>query len=160
MVQWLRICLPRQGTQVWSLVWEDPTCRGAAKPMHLSYWACALEPASHNYWACMLQLLKPACLQPMLRNKRSHRNKKPMHHNKEYPRSPQLEKPHVQQRRPNTAKKKKKKVLLNLSENWGHKTIEQLEFQRETNPSKERQETQTLSPLAEHMRIRYSLWHK
>ena len=26
MVQWLRICLPIQGTWVRSLVWEDPTC--------------------------------------------------------------------------------------------------------------------------------------
>ena len=33
----LRIRLPMQGTQVRSLVWEDPTCRGATKP------------ASHNY---------------------------------------------------------------------------------------------------------------
>ena len=29
VVQWLRICLPMQGTQVRALVWEDPTCRGA-----------------------------------------------------------------------------------------------------------------------------------
>ena len=29
------------------------------------------------------QLLKPAHLEPMLRNKRSHRNEKPMHHNEE-----------------------------------------------------------------------------
>ena len=29
------------------------------------------------------QLLKPACLEPMLHSKRSHRNEKPMHHNKE-----------------------------------------------------------------------------
>ncbi|KAJ8791052.1 hypothetical protein J1605_020853 [Eschrichtius robustus] len=29
------------------------------------------------------QLLKPACLEPMLRNKRSHRNEKPAHRNKE-----------------------------------------------------------------------------
>ena len=33
-----------------ALVREDPTCRGAAKPMRHSYWACALEPASHAYW--------------------------------------------------------------------------------------------------------------
>ena len=39
VVQWLRICLPMQGTRVRSLVGEDPTCRGATK--HLS----------HNYWA-------------------------------------------------------------------------------------------------------------
>ena len=34
-------CLPMQGTRVWALVWEDPTCRGAAKPVSHNYWACA-----------------------------------------------------------------------------------------------------------------------
>ena len=29
-----------QGTQVWALVREGPTCRGAAKPMRHNYWAC------------------------------------------------------------------------------------------------------------------------
>ena len=51
VVQWLRICLPMQATRVWALVQEDPTCRGAAKPVCHNYWACALEPASHSYWA-------------------------------------------------------------------------------------------------------------
>ena len=32
-VQWLRIYLPVQGTQVQSLVREDPTCHGATKPV-------------------------------------------------------------------------------------------------------------------------------
>ena len=32
VVQWLRICLPRQGTWVRSLVQEDSTCCGATKP--------------------------------------------------------------------------------------------------------------------------------
>ena len=40
-----------QGTQVQSLVREDPTCRGATKPVRHNYWACALDPASHNYWS-------------------------------------------------------------------------------------------------------------
>ena len=40
-----------QGTQVWSLVQEDPTCRGATKPVHRNYWARALEPKSCNYWS-------------------------------------------------------------------------------------------------------------
>ena len=39
--QWIRICLSVQQTQVWSLVWEDPTCHGATKPMHHNYWALA-----------------------------------------------------------------------------------------------------------------------
>ena len=81
VVQWWRICLPMQGTRVRALVWEDPTCCGATKPVRHSYWACALEPVSHNYWARMPQLLKPACLEPVLCNKRSHRNEKPAHHN-------------------------------------------------------------------------------
>ena len=33
VVQWLRICLPVQGTWVWYLVWEDSTCHGAAGPV-------------------------------------------------------------------------------------------------------------------------------
>ena len=36
--QWLRICLPVQGTRVRSLVWEDSTCSGATKPMCHSCW--------------------------------------------------------------------------------------------------------------------------
>ena len=47
----VRTCLPMPGTQVRALVREDPTCRGATKPMRHNYWACALEPVSHNYWA-------------------------------------------------------------------------------------------------------------
>ena len=74
-----------QGTWVQALVQEDPTCRRAAKPMRHSYWACALEPASHSYQAHARQLLKPARLQPVLRNKWSHRNEKPMHSNEEQP---------------------------------------------------------------------------
>ena len=63
-----------QGTRVQSLVWEDPACHGATKPVRHNYWACALEPMSHNYWAHKLQLLKPARLEPVIHNKRSHRN--------------------------------------------------------------------------------------
>ena len=37
VAQWLRICLPMQGTQVRALVWEDPTCRGAAGPVSHNY---------------------------------------------------------------------------------------------------------------------------
>ena len=37
VVQWLRICLPMQGTRVRTLLWEDPTCWGATRP------------ESHNY---------------------------------------------------------------------------------------------------------------
>ena len=51
-------------TRVWAPIREDPTCRGATKPVSHNYWACALEPASHNYWAhapkaCAPQQEKP-----------------------------------------------------------------------------------------------------
>ena len=71
VVQWLGIHLPMQGIWVWALVREDPTCRRATKP------------ASHNYWVRVQQLLKPTCLEPMLRNKRSYRDEKPGHCNQE-----------------------------------------------------------------------------
>ncbi|KAJ8793340.1 hypothetical protein J1605_000335 [Eschrichtius robustus] len=41
VTQWLRICLPMQGTRVRALVWEDPTCRGATGPVSHNYRACA-----------------------------------------------------------------------------------------------------------------------
>ena len=71
VAQWLRIRLPVQGTRVRALVREDPTCRGASKPV------------CHNNWPHVPQLVKPACLEPVLRNKRSHRNEKPTHRNEE-----------------------------------------------------------------------------
>ena len=37
VVQWLRICLPMQETRVRSLVWEDPTCHRATKPVCHNY---------------------------------------------------------------------------------------------------------------------------
>ena len=37
VVQWLRICLPIQGTRVRALVREDPTCHRATKPVHHNY---------------------------------------------------------------------------------------------------------------------------
>ena len=49
VAQWLRICLPMQGTQVRALVQEDPTCRRATNPMSHNYGACTLDPVSHNY---------------------------------------------------------------------------------------------------------------
>ena len=56
----------------------------------LSPWATTTVPASHNYWAREPQLLspratttEPTCLEPVLRNKRSHHNEKPVHRNKE-----------------------------------------------------------------------------
>ena len=37
VAQWLRVCLPMRGTRVRALVWEDPTCRGAAGPVSHNY---------------------------------------------------------------------------------------------------------------------------
>ena len=55
---------------------EDPTCQGAAKPMHHNYWACALGPGSRN------------CLRPMCPRAGTPRQEKPL-----WPeaRGPQLE---------------------------------------------------------------------
>ena len=44
-------------TQVWSLVWEDPTFYGATKPS-CHNGACDLEFGSRNYGTHALQLLK------------------------------------------------------------------------------------------------------
>ena len=52
VVQWLRIQLLMQGTQVPSLDQEDPTCCRAANPVHRNYWAWVLR-------ACALQQEKP-----------------------------------------------------------------------------------------------------
>ena len=43
VVQQLRICLPVQGTQVWSLAGEDSTCHRVTKPTHHKYWTWALK---------------------------------------------------------------------------------------------------------------------
>ena len=67
-----------QGTQVHGLVREDPTCRGATKPV------------CHNYWAHEPQLLSPRAMtteahtpRALLRNKRSHCNEQSVHLNEE-----------------------------------------------------------------------------
>ena len=37
VAQWLRICLSMQGTRVRAVVWEDPTCHGATRPVSHNY---------------------------------------------------------------------------------------------------------------------------
>ena len=59
VVQWLRICLPTQGTPVQSLVWKDPPCHGATKSVCRNFRACTLQPTSCNCRVHVLQLLKP-----------------------------------------------------------------------------------------------------
>ena len=51
-----------------------------------------------------LQLPKPTHLEPMLCNKRTHHNEKPMHHKQSSPHSPQREKTRTQQGRSSTTK--------------------------------------------------------
>ena len=71
VAQWLRVCLPMQGTRVRSLVREDPTCRGATKLQLLSLRSGAHEPQLLSPCAATTE---PVCLGPVLCNKRSHRN--------------------------------------------------------------------------------------
>ena len=65
VVQWLRICLPRQGTQVQSLVWEDSMCQGATESEYNNYWAhmpsvCSLQQEKPLRWeGSTLQLEQP-----------------------------------------------------------------------------------------------------
>ena len=73
--QWLRICLPMQGTWVQSLIWEDSTCHGATEPACRNYWSQrAPEPTSSsrlqweahhcNWSSCLSPQLDKAHAQP------------------------------------------------------------------------------------------------
>ena len=99
-----------QGTWVRALVWEDPTCRGATKPVR------------HNYWAHVPQLLKPARLEPVLHNNRSHCNEKPAHHNEELPPlTTTRESPRTATKSQRSQKTKTKKLIENfqkLVDSW------------------------------------------
>ena len=97
VVQWLRIHLPMQGTQVRALVREDLTCHGATKPGHHNYWACAPQPTCHNYWSL--------CTYSPCSATREATAMRSLHTTtKSSPHSTQLEKARVQQQRPNTAR--------------------------------------------------------
>ena len=64
VVQWIRICLPMQGTQVQSLGWENPTHHRATQPVHLNHWDLhILGPMSHNCWAFTPRRLKAVHLE-------------------------------------------------------------------------------------------------
>ena len=101
VVQWLRIHLPMQGTWVQSLVWEDPTCLRATKPLCHNYWS----PHSR---ACEPQLLKSECPEPVVCTA----VRSPCTTMKSSPISLQQEKARacVQQQRPSTANKFRKKA--------------------------------------------------
>ena len=78
MVQWIRICLPKLGTRVPSLVRGDCTCYGVTKLVHQ-------ELLSSSSTASVLQRLRPARLEPALGIKKSHRPEKPVDHEEEEP---------------------------------------------------------------------------
>ena len=87
VAQWWRVGLPMQETQVRSVIWKDPTCCWAAKPVGHNYWGCALEPGSCNYWACAPQQEKPpqweAHTPHLRRSPHSPQSEKSMHCNKD-----------------------------------------------------------------------------
>ena len=94
-----------QETRVQSLIWEDPTCHGATKPVHHNCWTSALEPIeSCCPRAHALQQEKPQQWEA---------------HAVQWTAGPsllQLEKAHTQQRKPSTAKINKiiyKKIKTN-----------------------------------------------
>ena len=87
VAQWLRICLPMQGTRVRALVWEDPTCHGATRPV------------SYN-------LLSLRVWSPCSATREAATVRGPRTAMKRGPHLPQLEKALAQKRGPNTAKNK------------------------------------------------------
>ena len=86
--QWIRICLPMQGSPVQFLIQEYPTSRGATKPVR------------HNYWALAP---RARALQQKLLQWEAH-----LLQRKSSPGSPQIGKVHTQQQKPSATKKKKK----------------------------------------------------
>ena len=107
VVQWLRICLPIQGTQIPSLVREDSTCCVATKPMRQNCQACALEPVNH-YWT---HVPREACASQL----------------ESSPHLQQLEEAHVGQQRPNARRKKGRKKRRKEEEGRKRNAREELE---------------------------------
>ena len=66
----VKTVLPAQGVRVQSLVWEDPTCHGTAKPMCHNYWAQPLEPMFHNKRSCRNEEPAQRRVTPAHRNQR------------------------------------------------------------------------------------------
>lgn len=69
VVLWLGICLPMQETCIWSLDWEDPTCRGANE-------ACMPQLLNPHSRPCALQRRATAVRSPSIITKSS-----PIRHN-------------------------------------------------------------------------------
>ena len=105
MVQWLRICLPRQETQVPSLNWKISHAAGQLRPRATtiepvlqSPGAATPEPVCCNYWS-------PCALQPVLCNRRSHHKQQLMHCSYRVAPAVGNQRTPVQQPRPSTAEK-------------------------------------------------------
>ena len=73
------------------------------RPRAISRCTTTTEPALEGPRAATARLV---CLQPVLRNKRSHCSEEPAHHNEEEPHSLQLEKAHTSNEDPSTGKNK------------------------------------------------------
>ena len=101
VVQWLRIHLPMEGTWVPPLVQEDCTCLGATRPV------------CYHYSAFMPQLWKPTFSRArVLQQEKSLPGEAHAPQLESSPHSLQLEKAHIQQWRPSTAKKKYVKIII------------------------------------------------
>ena len=90
VVQWIGFHLLIHGIQVWSLVQENSPCCGATESVHHSYWAHSPASLCCNSWSCVPRAC--ALQQEKLPQWEAH--------------ALQLEKAHLQQRRPSTAKNK------------------------------------------------------
>ena len=102
VVQWLRIHLPKQGTQVRSLVQEEPTGLGAAKPGRHS------DRSKSSQSLCSAAREVTTMRSPHITTKGSAL-------------SPQWETSHKQQRRPSTAKNKWANRYIFKKKKWGGK---------------------------------------
>ena len=60
VIQWLRICLPMQGTWVRSLVWEDFKCLEAAKPVGHDYWSPSFRAQEPQLEKARVQHRRPS----------------------------------------------------------------------------------------------------
>ena len=78
--------------------------------MPWSNWARAPQLLSLRSRACKPQLLRPACLEPMLRSRRGHRDEEPTHRGEEWPLlAASGESPHAATKTQHSQKKKTSK---------------------------------------------------
>ena len=93
VAQWLRICLPMQGTRVRA-------------------WSGKIPHAAEQLGPCATAT-EPACLEPVLRNKRGHDSERPAHRDEEWPPlAATRESPRTETKTLHSQKKKKKKDVF------------------------------------------------